>query len=191
MSKDGGVTWTDISGATSVTYTPTGATVGALIQVTATYADAFGQYTITSPETYIVGDGAANTLVGSAASDVILGLAGNDVIVGFSGADTVDGGSGSDTIRLTGSSVDLDGAADAQIVNVEAITAASATSGVTLDLSRQSEGFTVTGSGYADTITGSAGADVINAGSGNDLIIGFVGADKINGGRGTDTLQIV
>ena len=42
-------------------------------------------------------------------------------------------------------------------------------------------GFTVTGSGFADTMTG---------GSGNDTFIGFVGADTITGGAGTDTIVL-
>ena len=160
------------------------------MKVAVTYADAFGQYIVTSPETFVVGNGATDTLDGSEESDVILGLARNDVIVGFSGADTVDGGTGTDTIRLTGTSSDLNAAADVQIVDVEAISFGDATEGIAVDLSRQTDGFRITGSGFADTITGSSGADIINAGSGDDVIIGFAGADRINGGGGTDTLVL-
>ena len=116
-----GATWNEIEGATHASYTPSGMAIGALVKVAVTYADAFGRYIVTSPETFVVGSGAADTLDGSEESDVILGLAGNDVIVGFSGADTVDGGTGTDTIRLTGTSSDLNAAADVQIVDVEAI----------------------------------------------------------------------
>ena len=41
-SHDGGVTWTDLDGATSDTYTPVPADTGALLRATATYTDAEG-----------------------------------------------------------------------------------------------------------------------------------------------------
>jgi Ca2+-binding RTX toxin-like protein len=190
VSTDGGATWTDIDGARENTYTPSGDAIGALVQVTVSYADAFGQYTSISQETFIVGNGAINALNGSAHAEVILGLGGNDVIVGFDGTDMIDGSTGTDTLLLSGSSEDLDVAADEHVIGIEAVTAANATSGVSLDLSNQTEGFAITGSAFADTIRGSAGADVINGGSGNDVIVGFVGADRINGGSGKDTLVL-
>ena len=52
---------------------------------------------------------------------------------------------------------------------------------MTLNLSNQTEGF---------TITGSAGADSITGGSGNDTIIGAQNDTLLDGGGGTDTLQI-
>ncbi|MGO4843744.1 hypothetical protein AB4144_66850, partial [Rhizobiaceae sp. 2RAB30] len=57
-----------------------------------------------------------------------------------------------------------------------AISAATATSGVTISLGGQTEGFALTGSAFADTITG---------GSGNDTIVGGAGNDVIDGGGGT------
>jgi VCBS repeat-containing protein len=106
----------------------------------------------------------------------------DDTLFGFSGADTVNGGNGTDTLSLTGTSADLNAAADGQLVNVENISAAGAGSGVTLTLTNQSEGFTITGSAQADTIT---------AGGVADTIVGFAGADTVNGGGGTDTLSLV
>ena len=79
------------------------------------------------------------------------------LIIGFVGADSVDGGAGTDTIVLTGTSPDLNAASDAQIVNVDAISAAGANAGVTIDLQHQSDGFTIIGSAFGDTITGSSG----------------------------------
>jgi Ca2+-binding RTX toxin-like protein len=189
-STDGGATWNDIEGATENTYTPSGIAIGALVQVTVSYADAFGQYTSVSQETFIVGNGAVNALHGSGHSEVILGLGGNDVIVGFDGTDMIDGSTGTDTLQLSATSEDLHIAVDEHVIGIEAVSAATATAGVSLDLSNQTEGFAITGSAFADTIRGSAGADVINAGSGNDIIVGFVGADRINGGSGTDTLAL-
>src|SRR5205823_8996376 len=83
------------------------------------------------------------------------------------GADTVDGGAGTDTISLTATSATLNSATNAQIVNVEAVSAATAGAGVTIWDAHQTEGLTVADSGFGDTITG---------GSGNDTIMGFVGA---------------
>ena len=97
---------------------------------------------------------------------------------------------GYDTIMLTATSPDLNAASDAQIVNVEAISAATAATGVTIDLHNQTDGFTITGSGYDDTMTGSSGADIINARAGNDTIIGFIGADTVDGGPGYDTIML-
>jgi len=66
-------------------------------------------------------------------------------------------------------------ASNAQIVNIEAVTATYASSAVTINLSNQTEAF---------SITGSSGADTISGGSGNDTITGGVGADRLSGGSG-------
>ena len=118
------------------------------------------------------------SITGTSGNDIIIGATSNDTIVGFVGADMVDGGAGTDTLTLSGTSADLNAATDAQLVNVEAITASAA---ATITLSNQTEAFTITGSNGADTITG---------GSDNDTIVGFVGADTVDGGAGTDTLQL-
>lgn len=55
-----------------------------------------------------------------------------------------------------------------------------------LNLSAQTESFTVIGSPSKDKITGGAGADTISAGKGNDIINGGVGADTLTGGAGAD-----
>ena len=118
-----------------------------------------------------------DVFVGRDGADTIHAGAGNDTIIGFSGADTVDGGADTDTIVLTATSTDLNNALDTQILNVEAVSAATATAGVTIDLHSQNEGFVITGSAHDDIITG-AGADTITGGAGNDTI---------DGGTGTDT----
>ena len=56
-----------------------------------------------------------------------------------------------------------------------------------IDLSRQTDGFSVTGSAWADGLTGSSGRDVISGGAGNDVIKGGAGADMLTGGDGADT----
>ena len=129
----------------------------------------------------ITGSGYDDTMTGSFGADIINARAGNDTIIGFVGADSVNGGLGYDTIMLTATSPDLNAASDAQIVNVEAVSAATAASAVTINLHHQTEGFTIAGSSYADVLAG---------GSGNDTFVGFVGADTINGGAGFDTIKL-
>src|SRR2546423_10687824 len=92
--------------------------------------------------------------------------AGDDTVMGFVGADTVDGGAGTDTIVLTATSATLNSATNAQIVKEEAISPATAPAAGTISIRNQAEGFTVTGSGFADTITGGAGTYSITASAG-------------------------
>jgi Ca2+-binding RTX toxin-like protein len=130
----------------------------------------------------IIGSNYADTITGGAGADDIDAGLGDDIIAGFVGADVVDGGGGTDTLTLLATSLDLNGAANAALVNVERVSAASAVAGVVINLGLQSDGFEITGSGQGDTITGSTGADVIKAGGGDDTIVGFW-ADKVDGGR--------
>ena len=97
-------------------------------------------------------------VTGSSGDDAIATGVGNDTIVGFTGHDTVNGGVGTDTMQLLATSSDLSSASDAQLLNVEDVSGASAVTGLTIDLHNQSEGFTVTGSRQADTITGGSGS---------------------------------
>jgi Ca2+-binding RTX toxin-like protein len=117
------------------------------------------------------------TVTGGASANAITTGDGDDIIIGFAGADKVVGGAGTDTILLAATSGALNAALNANIVNVEAVSAATAGSGVDIDLSNQSDGFTITGSAHADTITGSSGADIIVAGGGADVITGGTGND--------------
>ena len=138
----------------------------------------------------LTGDNGANTLTGGAGNDTLegglgadtlSGNAGDDTFVGFAGADTVNGGANTDTIVLNATSTDLNAAANAQISAIEQITALGALTGVTINLSAQTEGFLITGSALADTLTG---------GSGGDTFIGFAGADTVNGNAGNDTITL-
>src|SRR5581483_7903763 len=138
----------------------------------------------------ITGSGGVDSIAGGAGADTISAGVGNDTIVGFVGADSVDGGAGTDTITLSATSADLNDAANADITNVEAVDASGAAAGVTIDLSNQTEGFTITGSGFADDITGGGGADTISAGAGNDTIHGFTSGESVDGGNNTDTIAL-
>ena len=129
----------------------------------------------------IVGSNYSDTLTGGQGADSIFGGASNDTINGFVGADTIDGGAGSNTLLLTATSTRLNVASDSQIRNVGVISAAGARSPVTINLTTQTESFSITGSIYADTLIG---------GSGNDTFVGFVGGDMIVGGAGYDTFVL-
>ena len=139
----------------------------------------------------ITGGAGADTITGGAGADSISGGAGNDMITGFVGADTIDGGAGNDTLVLTATAFTINNPTDGQLVNVEAVAAASGvTAALTINLTAQTEAFTITGGGGADVITGGSAADSITGGAGNDTINGFVGADTIDGGAGNDTLVL-
>ena len=109
----------------------------------------------------------------------LTGTSGNETLTGAQldaiiiGAGTINLGAGTDTINLTSTSADLNalGATNASIQGVEAISAATAGSGVTITLSGQTEGFTITGSANNDTITGGRGADTITGGAGVDRFV--------------------
>ena len=103
-------------------------------------------------------------------NDTLTGAQLDAIIIG---AGTINLGAGTDTINLTSTSADLNtlGATNASIQGVEAISAATAGSGVTITLSGQTEGFTITGSANNDTITGGRGADTITGGAGVDRFV--------------------
>ena len=87
-------------------------------------------------------------------------------------------GAGRDTLTLAATSAGLNAALDGALTGVEAVSAALAACGVTIDLGAQSDGFTITGSARATPSPGSSGADVIDAGLGADTIVGFVGGGR-------------
>ena len=77
---------------------------------------------------------------------------------------------------------------NSKIVNIETIIAHSG--GSTVDLTNQTEGFTITGDAGVDTLKGGGGADIITGNGGNDIITGGDGNDIISGGGGNDTFKI-
>ena len=97
------------------------------------------------------------TMTGGAGNDYIIGNTGADTIVGAQNDKVLDGGGGTDTLNV---GANFTSTSDAQIVNIENVTLTAAS---TLNLSNQTEGF---------TITGSSGINSITAGSGNDTIVG-------------------
>ncbi len=135
-------------------------------------------------------------------NDTIDGSNGNDEIHGNAGADSIDGGAGNDSIygaqndaKLNGGPENdtlviagqgtFDDTTNSQIVNIEQVTLEDATN---LDLTSQTEGFTVNGSGGNDTIQAAQGNDTIFGNAGDDSLDGSAGADSVDGGTGSDTL---
>jgi Ca2+-binding RTX toxin-like protein len=144
------------------------------------------------------------TLSGSAGADTLtLTGAQLNALFGSAGTKLIDLLGGADTLNLSSTSTTLNGLTNGQIANLEAISAASAGAGVVITVSSQSEGFTITGSTFADTITGGSGADTITGGAGADTLDGgngndvfnvangdFVSGDSITGGADTDTIVL-
>ena len=111
-----------------------------------------------------------------------------DAIV--TGNGVINLGNGTDTINLTSTSTDLNTLGDSSIFDVEAISASGAAAGVTINLSNQTEDFSITGSGLADAIVGGSGTDMLNGGAGNDIMT-YDGEDtSIAGGADIDTLVV-
>lgn len=128
------------------------------------------------------------TFTGAAFADRLTAGSGNDTFLGVVGTDTINGGAGTDTILLTSTSAALNAMTDARLVNVEAVNASTATSGVTVNLSSQTDAFTFTGSAFADNFTGGSGANNLAGGAGIDTLNGGGGNDTVNGGLGNDIL---
>lgn len=99
---------------------------------------------------------------------------------------TIDGQAGDDILFVSETSDFLNSALNGQIVSIESI---AVTGSANINLSNQSEGFSVSGSGAADTIVGGAGANYIVGGGGNDSLTGAANNDTFVGFEGNDTID--
>lgn len=138
----------------------------------------------------ITGGSGNDAIIGSGGIDSFKGGAGNDVIYGSQQDALIDGGLGSDTLILQGNFTQTNNAA---LIGIETIDVDYYA--VNIDLTGQTEAFTINGNDYDDTITGGAGADTINGGSGDDTIIinsvaNYAVGDVINGGEDFDIIEI-
>ena len=124
------------------------------------------------------------TIFGTSGADQIVAGSGNDTIFGTDNDTLLDGGTGTDTL---GTGPNFTSTSDGQITGIENVLIGTA---ATLNLSNQTEGFTITGSSGADTITGSAGTDSISTAGGNDIINGAQNDTLLDGGANTDTLNV-
>ncbi|MBS1158828.1 MAG: hypothetical protein H6R15_1247, partial [Proteobacteria bacterium] len=187
-----GAVFTNIAGATAMTFTPFQAQVGLQLRFVASYTDAGGTLEqIVSAVTDVVGDVATgtagpDTLNGTAGADVLDGLAGNDVLNGLAGDDLLFGGLGNDVLNGgTGADTmvgddgddtyDVDDVADQVIegtgIDLVRTTLSSYALGAEVEnLTFFGVGnFTGTGNGLNNEIRGVSGADTLFGGAGNDV----------------------
>ncbi|MBI4943685.1 MAG: choice-of-anchor D domain-containing protein [Actinobacteria bacterium] len=218
FSNAAGTTFTNIAGATGLTFTPAQAQVGRRLQVVVTFVDNHGSSeTRTSSPTGVVGDlfpgpgetnAGANTRNGTTGDDVFAGGpgadsftmgAGDDQVSGDAGNDTVNTGGGNDRIFFSGVGDGFDavtGGADADRIEAR-------TPGTDIGLQSVNGVETITGNGFANVrIVGTTGAEVfnfnnvtltditsINGGGGADNMTGSQAADVIIGGAAVDTIN--
>lgn len=163
---------------------------------TAYLYDAEGLSASTSRDTLV----SIENVQGSAGNDQIYGSAGVNVLSGGAGRDFIQAGAGDDTITITGTANDandtIDGGAgdadtlnvtatvdfantDGNITNVERVTIANGAA-INVDLTGQTEGFTIIGGDGINVIIGSAGANVITGGAGADDLTCGAAADRFN-----------
>ena len=155
------------------------------------------------------GDG-ADTMYGESGNDTLDGGIGDDVLEGGTHNDTLTGGAGNDTLRggagvdllIGGAGGDRFNGGSGAVGEVDTVSYAAATAGVTLNLATgtgtggdaagdvfEDAIERIVGSAFADNITGSANAETIEGGAGNDTILGGAGNDLLLGGDGNDTLD--
>ena len=188
---------TETGNAYTITLTDTSADIADLIAMndrTSVLIDARSVATITSASTTIIdltaagitwksgitvsGTAGSDSIYATAGADSITGGAGNDsitagdgsdTVVGADSGDTIVGGVGSDTLQLSGNYTP---AADGNLQEVESVVVTGNAAAVTVNLSNQSEAFTVLLSGLGDSVTTGSGADNITGGTGTDTIDG-------------------
>jgi RTX calcium-binding nonapeptide repeat (4 copies) len=192
-----------IPGATSTTYTPTGADVGFALRFRKTATNSSGSQTTDSaptsqvapnanrcstPFTGTVGD---DTIAGTSGGDDIFGLAGNDTLSGLAGRDCLDGASGND--RLSGGS---EGDRLSAGSGRDRLSGGSGrdrlSGGPGRDRSRAGSGNDrLSGESGNDRLSGQAGNDRISGGGGRDRLSGGGGRNRVSGGSGNDVLNVV
>ena len=120
-----------------------------------------GDVTGTASNEILVGDGDGDTFDGKGGVDIVFAGGGTDTIVADQNDYVMDGGDGTDTLRFDGS---FTSQGNAQIVNVEKVVVNAP--GLTLNLSNQTEGFSITANAGGGTIIAGTGGDtvMINAG---------------------------
>ncbi|WP_137885651.1 peroxidase family protein [Pseudomonas sp. 2FE] len=199
-----GVTFANIAGATTATFTPTLAQIGQQLRVVVTYTDDLGTLeTVTSAPTelvgaLIIGTAGDDVLNGTAFDDEIQGLGGNDTLNGLAGNDILSGGAGDDVLNGGAGSDTMAGGAGNDTYEVSELgdvvtelvdegTDLVRTTLASYTLGANVENLTYVGVG-AFAGTGNVLANVITGGIGNDSLRGGVGNDTLNGGAGNDTL---
>ncbi|MDD9900723.1 MAG: type I secretion C-terminal target domain-containing protein [Alphaproteobacteria bacterium] len=131
------------------------------------------------------------SLTGAASTDNLT-ITGAQLDAILTGTGIINFGLSTDTLNITSTSVELNlfGATDSAIQQLETISAAGAVSSVSINLSGQSEVFNIIGSGNGDTLIAGTGSDTLSGGSGNDTLAGGGGVDIIDGGNNNDIISL-
>jgi Ca2+-binding RTX toxin-like protein len=180
----------------------------------------------------VIGGSGSDRIWGSGDADVLYGGGGDDIIFGRDSVDTIDGGAGGDQIAggvedeiinaiIALNATDLEdtfglplithllqgGTLEDYFTNLfsgdkDIVSYASATVGVTVDLSIDGQQDTISagldtlkniqviiGSNYDDILTGSGLADELRGQAGDDTLYGGGGPDILHGGAGNDILD--
>ena len=131
----------------------------------------------------LTGDDVPNELRGLGGNDTLTGNGGNDTLEGGAGNDTLKGGTGNDTLDGGPGRDMLDGGGTEETPGTDTATYASATEGVTVDLSGGNHG---RGDAAGDTFSG---IEEYMGSAHDDVFIAGMGEDALDGGAGTDTLS--
>jgi T1SS-143 domain-containing protein len=120
-----------------------------------------GDVTGTASNEILVGDGDGDTFDGKGGVDIVFAGGGTDTIVADQNDYVMDGGDGTDTLRVDGN---FTSQGNAQIVNVEKVVVNAP--GLTLNLSNQTEGFSITANAGGGTIIAGTGGDTVTINAG-------------------------
>lgn len=147
---------------------------------------------ITLDNNFVLTDGRVNYTVELVDGQTGIPTRDTSIVITVAGGNAIiDGDTGSDSLNITGTSNYLNGASDPKIIGIESIVintkdtngdgqVTSADAPVTLNLSNQSDGFSIYGTPQIDFITGSSGDDVILGMGGQDLIdLSTGGTDRV------------
>ena len=108
---------------------------------------------------------------------------GNDTIVGAQDDALIAGDAGTDELQI---GANFDDTTNTQITGIEHVLVTAG--GLQVDLTSQTEAFTIDGSAGSDSIQSGQGNDTIFGNDGDDSLDGGAGADQVFGGSGNDTI---
>jgi hypothetical protein len=215
-SADNGVSWVNVSGATTAGFLLTQSVGGQLLRTMASYTDGYGtQESMTSQPVLVP---VVNQITGSDASEALAGTPYNDILIDNGGNDTMSGGDGDDIFRasLFKEQNSYDGGSGFDVVDYSYGNYVSNLSpygngqgGIWVDLNQSLayrfrvgetslatltdalisiEG--VTGSAFNDVIYGNGQSNRLSGGKGSDQLYGGGGDDQylFNRGDGAETV---
>ncbi len=141
----------------------------------------------------IAGNGLANQLTGNSADNTLTGGAGNDILDGGLGAnDTLIGGSGDDTYFVRNVDVvteALNGGTDTIISNLSVDLSGAAFANIeNITLTYSSSVINATGNTLKNVIKGNSGSNTLRGWSAADTLFGFQGDDTLDGGTDADSM---